>query len=67
MVATHVQRQSSSSGQSGHDDPAYWAARVLIAIRDNKTESEQLARQELRRLGFELVSSKRSKNHRDSR
>jgi hypothetical protein len=38
----------------GWDDPAYWAATLVYAIKRRNRKTEAKARENLRRLGFEL-------------
>jgi hypothetical protein len=37
------------------DNPTYWAARLIVTIKDGNAKSEQWVRCNLRRLGFDLV------------
>lgn len=37
------------------DNPTYWAARLIVTIKDGNAKSEQWVRSNLRRLGFDLV------------
>ncbi|HEY7090598.1 MAG TPA: hypothetical protein VH518_21040 [Tepidisphaeraceae bacterium] len=36
------------------DDPAYWAAAQLVAMRSNDEQREKVARENLARLGFKI-------------
>ncbi len=38
----------------GWDDPAYWAATLVYAIKRGNRTTETKAREQLRRLGFDL-------------
>lgn len=37
-----------------HDDGAYWAAALVLAIQAGDAERQRLAREQLRRLGYRL-------------
>lgn len=37
------------------DDPAYWAAALVLAIQNQNKPNERSARRELQRLGFTLT------------
>lgn len=37
------------------DNATYWAARVMVAIRERDREGENQARAELRRLGYDVT------------
>lgn len=40
------------------DDPSYWAAALLLAIRANDQEREEKTRRQLARLGFQIVRTR---------
>lgn len=40
---------------SRRDDPAYWAAALVLAIQNRNAANEKTARDQLKRLGYRLA------------
>ena len=51
---TKKQRSSIDADSIGRNDPAYWAARAVYAIKNGDRAAESEAKKQLRRLGFDL-------------
>ena len=50
-----MSNQNPDPDRCRKDDPAYWAAALVLAIKNGNSVGEKSARRNLRRLRFDLV------------
>ncbi len=51
-----MSNKKSDPNKSRKDDPAYWAAALVLAIKSGNRVNEKSARRNLRRLRFDVVA-----------